>query len=86
MIRGRIIKMANMAHVRFENTYRDLKDIYEHLEDDDLSDDEIAARENLIALCVRIAEDFGCYTTDYDYEDYDPTDEFESRFDEIDTL
>ena len=54
--------MANMSYCRFQNTLRDLKDCYEHIDDDDLSQDEIKARKKLIVLCTDISND-------YDYDD-----------------
>jgi len=53
--------MANMSYCRFENTLSDLRDCYEHLEDnpDDMSDTEREAREQMIELCCEIAGDFG---------------------------
>ena len=50
--------MANMSYVRFENTFKNLKDCYEHLDDDDYSASEQEAREDLIDLCVKIADEF----------------------------
>ena len=50
--------MANMSYCRFENTLRDLQDVHEHLQDDDLSKDEARARKNLVRLCVRIVDEF----------------------------
>jgi len=53
--------MSNMGHVRFENTLRDLRDCYDHLLDEDLSDLEEKSRKRLIKLCqdiVETAEDF----------------------------
>ena len=51
--------MANMSYCRFQNTVIDLKDCYENMDDDELSDDEKKAKERLIDLCVDIALDFG---------------------------
>ena len=48
----------NMSYIRFENTVPDLRDCYRHMEDDDLSESEKAARLELIKLCVRIAGDY----------------------------
>lgn len=50
--------MANMSYCRFENTYKDLVECDEYLEDIDLSDMEKKYREKLIKLCKRIASDF----------------------------
>jgi len=51
--------MANMSYCRVQNTVIDLKDCYENMDDDELSDDEKKAKERLIDLCVDIALDFG---------------------------
>lgn len=48
--------MGNMSYVRFENTYDDLLDCFDHLEDEDLSQSEQRSRMRLIDLCRRIAE------------------------------
>jgi hypothetical protein len=45
----------NMGYVRFENTYRDLKDCFNHL-DDELSESEEKARQRLLDLCKKITE------------------------------
>lgn len=50
--------MANMAYCRFENTFGDLQECYEHL-DDDLGTAETRYRLRLIALCRKIASDYG---------------------------
>ena len=49
--------MSNMSYVRFENTLKDLRDCDEHLFDDDLSEEEEKARQKLIKLCKKIAEE-----------------------------
>lgn len=51
--------MANMAYCRFENTVDDLRDCYEHMDDDDLSSSEQKKRDRLIKLCQQIAGDYG---------------------------
>ena len=54
--------MSNMAHCRFQNTLADLRDCFEHLTDDDLSEEETRARTRLVKVCRNIvdeAEDFG---------------------------
>ena len=51
--------MGNMSYCRFVNTYGDLLDCNDHLNDSDLSEDEEKYRKALIVLCVRIAEDYG---------------------------
>jgi hypothetical protein len=50
--------MANMSYCRFHNTLQDLQDCAEHMEDDDLSEEEARARTRLIKLCARIVEDY----------------------------
>jgi len=47
--------MANMSYCRFENTLRDLKDCYNNMGSDDLSESEFYARKQLIELCMTIA-------------------------------
>jgi len=47
--------MANMGYCRFENTLEDLRDCYEHIDDDNLSNEEWKARAKLIELCRMIA-------------------------------
>jgi hypothetical protein len=49
--------MANMGYCRFQNTLQDLRDCYQHM-DDDLSDAEKAARYRLLNLCNTIANEF----------------------------
>ena len=57
--------MANMSYCRFENTLSDLRDCKyalqesENGEGDDLSQTEMRARKELIALCAKIAANFG---------------------------
>jgi hypothetical protein len=51
--------MANMSYCRFENTLFDLRDCYHHMDDEELNKKEIMAREDLINLCVDIAQDYG---------------------------
>lgn len=63
--------MANMSYVRFENTYKDLLDAYQHIWDDELSESEEQYRTGLIELCERIAYECG---TDDDVDDKDEED------------
>lgn len=49
--------MANMSYVRFENTYKDLLDAYQHIWEDDLSESEEQYRTGLIRLCKNIADE-----------------------------
>lgn len=51
--------MGNMSYCRFENTLKDLRDCYNHMGDDDLSETEETARLQMIRLCKEIVEDFG---------------------------
>jgi hypothetical protein len=58
-LRG-IGKMANMSYCRFQNTVTDLADCEAHINDDmeDMSDEEIEARKELIEICKNIASQF----------------------------
>lgn len=51
--------MPNMAYCRFSNTSLDLKDCYDNMNDEPLSDSENAARKKLIILCCKIALLYG---------------------------
>ena len=51
--------MANMSYCRFENTFEDLKDCADHLEDKDVSSSEKFYRKRLIRLCQEIAANYG---------------------------
>ena len=48
--------MSNMTYCRFQNTLLDLRDCKGYLFDDDLSEDEKHAREQLIELCEEIIQ------------------------------
>jgi hypothetical protein len=50
--------MGNMGYCRFHNTLSDLRDCYDHIDDDDLSEEEERARKRLIELCKEIASEF----------------------------
>lgn len=50
--------MPNMSYCRFQNTVRDLDDCYDHMRDE-LSEDEEAAKKELIATCSQIHLDYG---------------------------
>ena len=51
--------MSNMSYCRFENTYNDLMDCYDNIDDEkDLSYSEAKHRLKLISLCKDIAEDY----------------------------
>jgi hypothetical protein len=49
--------MGNMSYCRFQNTLNDLRDCYDNLFDDDLSEEEERARKRLIKLCQDIVRD-----------------------------
>ena len=49
--------MANMSYCRMENTYNDLKDVYNHLDDEDLSESEKKFRNKIIELAKEISFD-----------------------------
>ena len=49
--------MANMSYCRYQNTYRDLQDIYDNLFDDDLSESEERYRKYLVKLCKKIVDE-----------------------------
>lgn len=48
--------MANMNYCRFQNTEIDLQDCLEHLNDEDIKEDEWFARKRLIEICKKIIE------------------------------
>ncbi len=54
--------MANMSYCRFENTLSDLEDCYEDMsfgkDFSELSQTEKQARNELVSLCKKIAEEF----------------------------
>ncbi len=50
--------MTNMAHCRFENTLKDLKDCYNNF-DENISEHEEKARLKMIKLCCFIALKYG---------------------------
>lgn len=58
--------MSNMSYCRFRNTLADLRDCESDFGDDDISEEEKAARVELIQLARRIVEDWE--------EFYDPQD------------
>lgn len=47
----------NMSYCRFHNTLQDLQDCAEHMEDDDLSEEEAQCRERLLQLCREIVDE-----------------------------
>ena len=52
--------MSNMSYCRFQNTLGDLDDCYENMDaiGKDTSEEELAARLHLIALCKNIADEY----------------------------
>lgn len=54
--------MPNMSHCRFTNTLDDLRECYDHW-DDDLGAGEAEARERLLIVCQRVVDNYadeGC--------------------------
>jgi hypothetical protein len=50
--------MSNMPYCRFQNTLSDLKDCYDNMDDEDLSEKEARARQRLISICSQIHYDY----------------------------
>jgi hypothetical protein len=48
----------NMGYCRFQNTLTDLKDCEDHLDDEDLGEEEEQARKRMIKVCINIARDY----------------------------
>jgi len=65
--------MANMSYCRFENTFRDLLDCYNNLDESVNSKTEQNFRERLIGLCKDIVDEYGDveFNDDEDDEEYD---------------
>ena len=51
------VEERNMSYVRFENTYKDLLDCFEHLNDEDLSASELKYRNLMVDMCKEIVDD-----------------------------
>ena len=49
--------MPNMSYCRFENTLRDLRDCFDNMDSNDLSESEFYARKQMIELCTVIASE-----------------------------
>lgn len=49
--------MANMSYCRFENTYRDLYDCYNNI-NEQLSDEEHKYRKRIVAMCQSIIDEY----------------------------
>ena len=50
--------MSNMNYCRFENTYHDLIDCYNNMNNNDLSPDEWSYRKELVLTCKDIIHDY----------------------------
>ena len=50
--------MSNMGYCRFNNTLNDLYDCIEHLDDDDLSDEEAQKRFHLLEAMVETVDKY----------------------------
>jgi len=70
-IQIKIKRMANMSYCRFENTLRDLRDCYNNMDSDDLSQSEFYARKQMIELCMSLASEY-VYFLDQDFVDEYP--------------
>lgn len=51
--------MGNMSYCRFVNTLKDLTDCYCYLWESLPSSSEEKARKDLIAMCIKIANEYG---------------------------
>jgi len=62
-----------MSYCRFENTFRDLLDCYNNLDESVNSKTEQNFRERLIGLCKDIVDEYGDveFNDDEDDEEYD---------------
>ena len=50
--------MPNMSYIQFENTYDDLRQCYEAMDEED-EGREAKYKKLLIELCVKIAQEYG---------------------------
>lgn len=50
--------MSNMSYCRFRNTLQDLRDCYDSMDDEPLSEEEKLARRALILMCRNISDDY----------------------------
>ena len=50
--------MSNMSYAQFENTYNDLRQCYDAMDDDDEGTEAIY-KAKLIKLCKKIVEEYG---------------------------
>lgn len=53
--------MANMSYCRFQNTVPDLRDCARNMREPFLSDEEAAARIELVNICIDILDGAGIY-------------------------
>ena len=63
-----------MSYCRFENTLRDLRDCYNNMDSNDLSESEFNARKQMIELCWDIYQEY-CNNIDDEFEGEDEFDE-----------
>lgn len=49
--------MSNMSYCRFQNTLTDLRDCQEHINDEDLSKEELITRNYLVECCQEIVDE-----------------------------
>ena len=52
------VEMSNMGYCRFENTFNDLEDCCDHINDEDLSDNEKKFRKRLVQLCQDLIDEY----------------------------
>lgn len=53
--------MANMSYCMVENTYKDLVQVIDEIDEDDLSESEEKYLKKLVKLCERFANQFSYY-------------------------
>lgn len=58
--------MGNMSYCKFENTYNDLRDVYDDFETAS-NETEKKYRKLMLKLCKQIVEEYG----DVDFDEYD---------------
>lgn len=51
--------MSNMSYCRYRNTLTDLRDCYEHMNEEPTSNEEDHARARIIELCQKIVDEYG---------------------------
>ena len=51
--------MGNMSYCRYENTLPDLRDCFDHWDEDLNSETEIRAKRRLLKLCADIMDNYG---------------------------